>query len=325
MTLIVGALTADGALMAGDCRVTWAQRSGDDIAADFAQKIIQLGAANTLGFSGHVPTAQTLLWIVLEQFKHRRRKDPMSLRQWLPRLLRRAYKGMARLESIDHVELMVAGSLAGRPAAISADRLWKLIGQTSALDKNNILALRCFQSWTDSNTVWIPDSSAAILYVMRAPRFEPEHCYPFDVAAIGSGAAKALPHLNTYKSLIMSSDSFGAADALLTALQSYLVETPEESVGGAVILTQAERGRVDYWNQSSHSATGVEVRKTDHGWRVRNKGTGQEVTLKGPLEIPRTHPWLLFDVMRETLESAREEMRARKLHFDERLARLDSE
>src|SRR5262245_36316783 len=119
MTLVIGTLLDDGAMLAADCRVTWTGPSGP-VYTDVAQKLIKFSSApaHLFGFAGDLPTVQLLLPHIAAQFE-RRRTDAMSVWRWLPRFLRTAFRAAARMYSIDSVEFIVAASVPNRPAIVS--------------------------------------------------------------------------------------------------------------------------------------------------------------------------------------------------------------
>ncbi len=114
MTIVAGYLPPDGALLGADCRVTMQGRGGP-ICTDVAQKIIKLGPASAIGYSGDILAVASLLANLWRELP-RRRSDPLSLRLWLPRFFRYICR---RLRALNYpqpsVSFLVASSLIGKP------------------------------------------------------------------------------------------------------------------------------------------------------------------------------------------------------------------
>src|SRR6266496_210790 len=124
MTVVAGCVLPDGALLGADCRVTVRRRNGSAYVSDNAAKIVRLGPATAVGYSGDVPTVSWLFGHLFGPQLKRRRLDPVSIRRWLPRFLCDTYARLARLYRVAPVSFLVASSVRGRPTRIPKALAW---------------------------------------------------------------------------------------------------------------------------------------------------------------------------------------------------------
>jgi hypothetical protein len=189
MSVVAGCLLLDGVLLAADARITYSNAGGLKVYVDNAQKILAFGPATALGFVGNVRTASALIQSLMRARDRRPRLDPLSLKAWLPRFLRREFSRLRSEVRTDNIAFMVASSFEGRNSAIEratvARMLFKAGQQRGRLDDD--LALRILQA-PGNGPVLLRNTCASELYVLRPPSFAVASCPPFSFMAIGSGS-----------------------------------------------------------------------------------------------------------------------------------------
>src|SRR5260370_34849846 len=113
VSVVAGCLLTDGVLIAADTRITYPSAGGSEIHVDNAIKIFPFASGTAIGYVGDVGTASVLLQHLISGPDRMARTDPISLSNWMPRLLRSVY---SRLQP--HLMREVT-SMAGRsdPAA----------------------------------------------------------------------------------------------------------------------------------------------------------------------------------------------------------------
>lgn len=282
--MIAGCVVPDGVLMAADCRISWTRLPF--AVSDEAVKLVKLGDANLIGYSGDVQTISWLFGHLLGPQLAHRRLDPISVRRWLPRFLKATYEALARRYPVNDVSFMVGGSVRGRPTRLPRGDLAGFVYQTKALDATNWLALRCLREIeSEADPIVVPDSTKGLLYIMSSPDFTPRSCKGLGFAGIGSGRL-VVNHLELYAPLLLTARPDRVVDVFVDALGSYYTETSEPGVGGALIMAHLDRGRVQSLNLSEPTERGhAEVFLRDGRLHVRNTMTGQVVCLRYPEEI----------------------------------------
>ena len=113
MTVIAGAILFSGVILLADTRATIKRRGRPNIHADVAQKIIQLTPTTVVSFSGNVHTAALILKMAISQVGKRPHFDAVSLRQWLPRLLKHAYRRYGRRHGSPELSFLVGSVVFG--------------------------------------------------------------------------------------------------------------------------------------------------------------------------------------------------------------------
>jgi hypothetical protein len=327
MTVVAGALLPDGAMIAADCRISWRSPKGA-LHTDTAIKLVKLGTATIVGYSGDVQTVQYLLPHLLQGLD-RRRTDPISIARWLPRFLRRTYRALARWYPIGPVDFMVAASLRGKPTRVQRGLLWSSVEGMRSLEAANWLAARCYNELASgtSELIAVPASSEGLLYAMQSPEFVPVICPPLSVLAIGSGH-RAVEYLDRFAPLIMCGRPDRACDRFLDALSSYFIESNDSTIGGAVLMAHAVDGRVHSlpYRQDMPDGQYIEIKQEGHRFSLHNSRTGRTVPLRYPSEIlgrPPVVP-LVFDDFKDALEPYREQIRQLNEEITVRLNRFYS-
>src|SRR5438874_1524438 len=105
------------------------------------QKLFRFARGTAIGFVGDLHFAsQMLVWGFI-QLQCRTPKDPFSLRLWLPRLFRAAYRKLeARARRHPPVAFMVGSSVQGRPNVVEradAARLFTKIAERNSQGGSN--------------------------------------------------------------------------------------------------------------------------------------------------------------------------------------------
>jgi hypothetical protein len=318
--MLAGALLPDGAIIASDCRVSWVSDKGV-VHTDYAQKIVRLGEASALAYSGDIETFHYLLPHIARRVRLRR-SDPVSLELWLPRFLRTTYRAMARYLAIGPLTVMVAGSLKGRPTSLPRARIHEMIEATHRLGVNNTLMFRCLRDFlARREPVRVPGSTQGVLYVMESPKFKPQFCPPLGVIAAGSGS-DVLAHLRTYQPLIMCGPEEMSPHLFLDAIGAYLIKG-ESTVGGMLLVSHARNGRLQSlcFQQPDIDGPGVSIRQQGDRFIVR-EADGRETQLLYPHEILRNKPVrpIVFDGLRTILSKNREQFEGLEREVDRLMA-----
>ena len=244
MTVIAGALTADGVLLAADCRLSW--RRGTVMAvADDAQKIIPLGSQTVLGFSGDVQTVAALMeQLFAPQQLERRRFDGVSVKRWLPRFLRATYVALARTQAMRDCTFVVASTVPKRKHEIHTRELVRFMSTMARLKQNNYLAVRMWMTGAVNNLISVPGSSFGLLYQLDSPTFKVQDVSPLNCIAAGSGAEPVLRSLQTYSPLLFCGRPGFSIGWFMEAIAAAFATMDINSVGGLFVTVAMSGGEV---------------------------------------------------------------------------------
>lgn len=246
MTVVAGFLGADGVLLGADCRVTVKLPRGEFV-SDCAQKIIKLGPSSAIGYSGDVSTVAELLANIWPE-RGRRRLDPASLRQWLPRVLRFVYRRLGEVGfPVGRVTFLVAGSVAGKPTRIPKPRVWEfLFNQQVRHGFNGYLAIRIGPNFNQRGPYYdVRDSCRGMLFQLDSPEFVAREFEPLSFAVIGSGE-RVRADLEAYELLLATAHPNHTAMWFMDAMTGFFAQN-----------RCSECRRLDSWRRASRRTCGV--------------------------------------------------------------------
>lgn len=187
MSVVAGCLFLDGVLLTADTRITYTRPDGSKVYVDNALKVLPFAPGTAIGYVGAVETASALIQQLIDGRDHRKRIDPASMTRWIPRLLSSAYRRLGQSMSVSFI---VASSFEGRTTRVERNKIGEILFQAVSNGLTRLSGtLPLDILGTNAPFVRIPNSSAAILYAMHSPEFEPRFCPPLSFMAIGSGGA----------------------------------------------------------------------------------------------------------------------------------------
>jgi hypothetical protein len=144
-----------------------------------------------------------------------------------------------------------------------------------------------------------------LLYRLDSPHFEPQRYMPLRFVAIGSGE-KLKDKIGGLRDMIFASDVGNyhmEAMWLSTAMESFLKEVDEKTVGGSFPMMKLEYGGVRWLGRNSkgHFPGGYDIRlepTSEGSWIQKNLVTGKEMPLVPPWEIKPPEKSVTFDDVR---------------------------
>jgi hypothetical protein len=290
MTVIAAAHRIDSVLLGADCRVTVLRPNRSTFTSDTAAKITRLTESIAIGYTGDVQTVSWLYGHLLERQLPKKRADPISVRAWLPRFLRDTYARLVEYSyRVGPVAFLVGATVRGRLTEIPKLRVHEFLHETAAFGVGSHLALRVLLEWTKPGSIMrIPLTAQGMLFKMESPGFEAVDYPPLSCVAIGSGA-RASEELERFAPLILSDRLDRAPQWFLEAIEAFLSENADGSIGGFVLAASCHHGGVDCLPYQLDSAVrgrpvGVIVRG-DHFAILTTDG--REILLRYPAEICR--------------------------------------
>lgn len=296
MSVVAGCALPDGAMLAADCRIT-IQRSGRrSIFVDNVQKIFPLATGTVIGFVGGVWEASELLQGIYHQIG-KRRCDPVSLSQWIPRFFRFKYRELCRQGKPQPVAFMVASALFCRPNVIERARVAEVLKKGK--EKPNSIGQKFFPAWfvqvlstpPECQYVRMVDMPLTRIYAMRSPDFRPECLKPLQIAAIGSGQM-AKTYIEDVHRAILASDGWMQAFWLRQAIRDCVYNEKIESVGGLYPVIKVKGTRFEFLTESAEVPVGgtkIELDYENHVWVQKNLTTGKCVPLVPPWQVKQNY------------------------------------
>ena len=134
----------DGVMLMADGLVCVAPQGRRAYYCDIAQKIFPLTSNMALAFSGDVRAAAMLAPCLIRQMKRLRRRDTVSLLQWLPRFLKETYRRM-QAKPVDgmpygEIQFIVAAIIPDRTNVVDrarvADKLRRAVSPDASTQRN---------------------------------------------------------------------------------------------------------------------------------------------------------------------------------------------
>ncbi len=308
MSVIAACSLMDGIIMGADCRVTFREPGREDIYIDNCLKLFVVGGSTVIGFVGSLHTASQLLRTLFKQVPNHR-NDPVSLYQWLPRLFRYEY---AKVKPPNlPVSFLIGSTIPGHGNIIERQAVVDLANYMFFSPDRKVKA-----NWCDTKLVRLLSAPAEatligidtpfnLLYRLESPEFKPRSYMPLRYVAIGSGE-KLKDKIEGLRDMIFASDVGNChmeAMWLGTAMESFLKQVDEKTVGGLFPMMKLEYGGVRWLGQSSkgHFPGGYDIKlePTAYGsWIQKNLVTGKEIPLVPPWDVKLPAESMKFDDVR---------------------------
>ncbi|MEN6536168.1 MAG: hypothetical protein ABFD89_21080 [Bryobacteraceae bacterium] len=287
----------DGVFLAADTRVTYSKGPGQDIYVDQAMKVLHLAPGTAIGYVGRVETAAVLLKYVIDGRDHRERTDPISLMNWLPRVLRAAYQRV-RPELRGDVAFMVGSSLAGRPMLVETTKVREILFEGVKNGLNSIVGrLPITILSSGARFVSLTNTCAGLLYVLRSPGFELRICPPLQVAAIGSGHGVIEEVRRVHARVLFDYSGNVGIQAywFRQAIADFVERNDISSVGGLYPVIRVRgndflcigQSTKKFKRGTSEIEADVTLSVENGCWVQRNRVTGKEIKLELPWNIPK--------------------------------------
>lgn len=294
MSVVAGCSLFEGVLLAADCRATIRMHNKPDIHSDNVLKVFALLPHTALGFVGDIDVASYLLQNLLIGLDKQRRKDPISLSQWIPRLFRNHYNRFPSKNGNRTVVFMIGSILRDRNNIVERKAVVELVKYicfgNSPIKRNwipdflmEILKVPEKYKWIE-----IPNTCRNLLYTIASPNFEIRSYSPLQFTAIGSGES-CLEQIDYYKDAIFAWDpgsSFVESSQFRQIIQNFIDEKGIKSVGGLYPVLKVSGKGVEHIGMSAEIPVGgtrIELSFQSNRWIQRN------VTEKK--ELPIIMPW----------------------------------
>lgn len=291
MSVIGGASLIHGVLLAADCRVTIQYTHRPSVRVDNLQKLIPLAPHTVLGFVGDVVTASELTQLLLKALPMRRRTDPISISQWLPRFLRHHYVAPS-----PPVAFMVGSVLRDHPNIVQRDSLLRMVDRIVFGDhwrQNTIpdFIMRGLMTPEQFKVLAYPQFPRTILYSLVSPNFELRPIPALHCTAIGSGGG-AEEEIYAYEAAIAGVEpgaEFLAAYQLREVMRRHAETNRIDSVGGLSPAYFIHVGGVFALGLATEMPVGgarIQLGVNDRGrWVQQNLNSGKEIELVPPWEF----------------------------------------
>jgi hypothetical protein len=300
MTVIAGASLFSGVILLADSRATIERCGRPDIRADVAQKIIPLTSTTVIGFSGNVHVAALILEMAIRQLSNRTHRNAVSLRLWLPRLLKHAYSTHAHKHGNPALSFLVGSVVPGYPNLVERAKvvpIFETIGFGRSPIKRNFvpdIVMRILMR--SANDIFVPVGTCRnLLYSMHAPGFLPRDHAPLDYCAIGSGHRSTIEIAKTADWLLAGQPGNDLVEglALTDAVSEFIAGEGIEDVGGMFPIAKVDGRGVGLLGHSmglpGHRIS-IAFDDSLRRWVQRNEATGKQIELLLPWEIdPRRY------------------------------------
>ena len=294
MSVVAGCSLFDGVLLAADCRATIRMHNKPDIHSDNVLKVFALLPHTALGFVGDIDVASYLLQNLLIGLDKQRRKDPISLSQWIPRLFRNHYNRFTSKNGNRTVAFTVGSILRDRNNIVERKAVVELVKYicfgNSPIKRNWIPGLLMEILKVPEKYKWIeiPNTCRNLLYTIASPNFEIRSYSPLQFTAIGSGES-CLEQIDYYRDAIFALDpgkSFIESSQFRQIIQNFIDEKGIKSVGGLYPVLKVSGKGVEHIGMGAEIPVGgtrIELSFQSNRWIQRN------VTEKK--ELPIIMPW----------------------------------
>jgi len=309
MSVVAACSLLEGILIGADCRVTFRQPGREDIFVDNCLKLFEIGGSSAIGFVGFVPLASQMLRTMLSQMPNHR-TDPVSLHDWLPRLFRYEFSKFSQTPKAQ-ISFLVGSTIPSHGNIIERQAVVDLVNYMFFSKDRKIKS-----GWFDAKIIGLlntPQDAELIgiqaprnlLYRLDSPDFIPRRYMPLKFVAIGSGE-KLKEKIASIREMIFAAhvgNYHMEAMWLCTAMESFLKEVDEQTVGGLFPMMKLEWGRVMRLGQNSkgYFPGGYDIRlepMEDGSWVQKNLVTGKEIFLIPPWEIEEPSRSMKFDDFR---------------------------
>ena len=298
MSVVAGCSLFDGVLLSADCRATIKLPKHPDIHSDNVLKIIAILPHTAIGFAGDIHPASYLIQSLLAELKNKKRKDPISLANWIPRLFRYRFKKYVTHHGHCIVNFMIASVLRDRPNIVKRKEIFELIktiGFGNSPIKRNWIPSLLFnlleKSGEKDEWIEVPNTCRNILYTLYSPTFRKHNIPILKFTAIGTGKS-CIEEIQRYYDVIFSwqpGNHGQEAMWLRSTIQQFIEEKNINDVGGLypVIKLTGKRDpqHIGLSTEVPIGGTKIELifNPDSYQWKQKNITTGKE--------IPITMPW----------------------------------
>lgn len=296
MSVVAGCSLFDGVLLAADCRATIRVPNKPDIHSDNVLKVIALLPHTAIGFVGDIDIASFLLQCLLMGLGKRRRKDPISLSCWIPRLFRYQFNRFISKKGNRTVVFMIGSVLRDRRNIVERKAVADLVKYIgfghSPIQRNWIPGFLVEFLKIPEKFKWIeiPNTCRNILYTLASPNFEIRSYAPLQYTAIGSGES-CLEQIERYHDAVFAlspGNSFVESSQFRQIIQNFIDEKGIRSIGGLYpVLKITERGieHIGMGTEIPVGGTRIELSFKSGRWIQRNVTEGKELPIVMPWEL----------------------------------------
>jgi hypothetical protein len=320
VSVVAGCSLFDGVLLAADCRVTII-RGETRVYSDTVQKVFDVRPHTSIGFVGDVGAAAFMLYHLLIQANRRRESGPTDLLRWMPRFFRRAYSDYnPSKRKKESVIFIAAGAEIGKENVVKRKVVVDLVEdigfQRTVIKRQWMPAflLEFLKIDPRCEYVSLPGTSRGLLYVMRAPNFEPEHYGPLQFVAIGSGE-RVVEEVHAYRDAVLAmhpGHSGIEGGQFRDAIRHFIDRNNIESVGGLYPVIKMSTKGAEAVGDGLRTPDGeINISLVHDGkrWIQRNAVTGKEIALLFPWEFKpdNVRKDVRFDDLKEAFKKIRGE------------------
>lgn len=324
MSVVAGCTLFNGVLLAADSRITFSWPDGRVQYADVAQKLFPVAPGTALGFvSADVRLTSLMLRALLSEVGHRRRTDPMSLLQWMPRLFRRAAAvWQRRYGQLPYTAFLGASVLRGRPNVVRRGDVVDLVNyfafSNPPIRRNWLppILIPILETPPTTTHIRLQGTTMGTLYTMEPPRFEPQYRPALRFTAIGSGRG-VIDDIHRVRDWIFAGDvgnRFVEASSFVSSIERFAIEHGIPGVGGLYPLLRVDGNlggdMIEGWGFTRETPVGgtrIQLSLENGQWIQRNLSTGRQIALVPPWRVEQFRDSGVFD----DLDNAYREMQQR--------------
>jgi hypothetical protein len=288
----------DGVMLLSDCRATIIRPDKSSIYCDNVQKLFALTPTTSIGFVGDILVAGKIireLYQTMRGLRSPKRLHAFSILNWLPRYFRYSFRPFSSGQN--DVTFMVASIVREKPNAIQRDKAAELMRRFSSDQlsyKRNwmpSILVNVLCTPPESKFVVLRDVPFGLLYVLRAPQFEPYFIAPLESMAVGSGEG-AVTQINTHSDFIFAGEvgnSFMESLAFREAVLEFMREHKIPTVGGLYPVIKISSKGTEFIGQAEEIPVGgerIELRVAQgQTWTQLHHNSGTEIRLQPPWKL----------------------------------------
>jgi hypothetical protein len=324
MSVVAGCSLFNGVLIAADTRITFTWPDGRAEYADVAQKLFVVAPGTVLGFvTNDVQFASFMLRVLLSQVRQRRRRDPLSLMAWMPRLFRHLWAEWERRHRRQpaYTAFLVGSVL---PSVLNAVRRQDVVDIMNRIAFGNPgirrnwippILIQVLQTPPNITHVLLPGTGAGLLYSMESPVFEPMHHRPLTFTAIGTGRGVVRDMDRVYDWLVAGDVGNPHVEAMsfVDSIEHFARENGVDTVGGLypTLRVDATVGDdyVQGWGYTREVPAGgdrIELGFDAGQWVQRNLTAGREIRLVPPWQVHHFRHAGVFDELEDAYRRMRQ-------------------
>jgi len=300
MSVVAGCSLFDGVLLAADCRATIKLPKCKDIHSDNVLKIIAILPHTAIGFAGNIRAASYILQCLLTDLKNKKRKDPISLANWIPRLFRHRFRKYVSCHGNCTINFMIASVIKDRPNIVKRLEIFELIRMigfgNSPIKRNWIPALLfnlLEKSGEKDEWIDVPNTCRNVLYTLCSPDFQKQEVPILKFAAIGTGKS-CIEEIQRYYDVIFSWQPGNQGQEtmwLRKTIQQFIEDKNINSVGGlypVIKLTgKKDPQHIGLSTEIPIGGTKIELifDPDSYQWKQKNITKGKEIPIIMPWDF----------------------------------------